>query len=104
MMTYEMVGVADQNGKTYESKYGTYSKEKGFHVCCSKGADDLVNALFHENCWSLKQEVKQMTKEDIEKELGYKIKIVPDKNEKSNKTDNISDIDHFFDVLKRAGF
>lgn len=26
MMTYEMVGVADQNDKTYVSKYGTYNK------------------------------------------------------------------------------
>lgn len=92
MMTYEMIGVADQNNRTYESKYGTYSKKSGFvinpsYITFSSSLDSkqilfsyqkLLNNLFHENCWSIKEEKskpKKMTKEEIEKELGYEIEI-----------------------------
>ena len=30
MYTYQMVGLADQNKRTYISDYGLYNKEKGF--------------------------------------------------------------------------
>lgn len=96
MMSYEMIGVSDQNGRTYESKYGTYDKEKGFvftNYANSLSREELVNNLLHENCWSLKQEYKKMTKEDIEKELGYKIEIVPEKNKSYSgitRRDNVS--------------
>lgn len=92
MMTYEMIGVADQNNRTYESKYGKYNKKNGFiinpsYITFSNSLDskqilfsyqELLNGLFHENCWSIKQEKprpKKMTKEQIEKELGYEIEI-----------------------------
>ena len=92
MMTYEMVGVSDQNGRTYKSKYGTYNKKDGFkinpsYITFQRTEDSntilfdyqkLINDLFHENCWSLKQEKpkpKKMTKEEIEKALGYEIEI-----------------------------
>lgn len=32
MFCYQMVALADQNGKTYECEYGTYSKENGFRL------------------------------------------------------------------------
>lgn len=78
MMTYEMVGVADQNKRTYESIYGSYNKERGFLLNEDSkrlGLCELLDKLFHENCWSLKQEEREMTKEEIEKALGYKIRI-----------------------------
>lgn len=81
MMAYEMVGVADQNNRTYESKYGTYNRETGFvlnEVGRSIGKCGILDKMFHENCWSLKQEKpkpKKMTKEEIEEALGYEIEI-----------------------------
>lgn len=106
MMTYEAVALADQNGRTYVSKYGTYNKEKGFtinpkYIAFQTTLDsrkilmsyqELINGLFHENCWSLKVEEpkpKVMTKEDIEKALGYKIKIQEDKDEETKSEENL---------------
>ena len=85
MYTYEIVGLADENGKTYESKYGIYNKEKGFRFYRSvisnqtdKGVENIINNLFHEDCWKLKVEKpakKKMTKEEIETQakhwIGY---------------------------------
>ena len=105
MHTYEMIGVADQNNRIYESEFGTYSKATGFVlsdysteiVTISQKITDkkeqqrliklvkenLLDRLFHDNCWKLKVEEKEMTKEEIEKALGYKIKI-KDENNKYN--------------------
>lgn len=84
MYTYEMIGIADENGKTYTSQYGSYNKETGFVLndhsnTRLKSISQLINNLFHENCWSLDKPVITMTKEEIEKELGYKINIVSNK-------------------------
>lgn len=87
MMSYQAIALADQNGKTYESIYGTYNKEEGFKIDYKFNllkVEDLLYRLLHEDCWSLKiekekvQEVKRpkrMTKEEIENELGYEIEI-----------------------------
>lgn len=75
MYTYQMVGVADQNGRTYECKYGTYSKEKGFVFPYEYIDISFVNKLFHEDLWSLKVEPKKMTLSEVEKELGYPVEI-----------------------------
>ena len=86
MHTYEMIGVADQNNRIYESEFGTYSKSTGFVLSdYSKKLvkENLLDRLFHDNCWKLKVEEKEMTKEEIEKALGYKIKI-KDENNKYN--------------------
>ena len=40
MYTYECIGLADQNGRTYESKYGTYNKNDGIKL-----SDFAVNML-----------------------------------------------------------
>lgn len=90
MYTYQMVGLADENGKTYECKYGTYNKDEGFKFneeaqsVVKDGWRNLVYILFHENLWSLKKEpVKEMSLNDIEKELGYRVRIItPDENKK----------------------
>ena len=91
MYTYQMVGLADENGKTYECEYGTYNKEDGFRfndsvspICEEKGWREIVNILFHEDLWKLKKDpVKEMTLNDIEKELGYRVRIItPDENKK----------------------
>lgn len=113
MMTYEMVGVADQNNRTYQSQYGTYSKKDGFiinpycinfsfHSKSIFSFQKLLNKLFHENCWSIKEEKqkpKKMTKEEIEKELGYKIDIqdnnVQEKNDKYITTNSDDWFDDF---------
>ena len=47
----------------------------------------MLNRLMHDDLWSLKVEEKEMTKEEIEKALGYKIKIKDDKNIKTYKQD-----------------
>lgn len=103
MTTYEMIGVADQNCRTYESKYGTYNKDKGFrlsYLCSEIGKAELLNKLLHENCWSLKQELKKMTKEEIEKELGYEIDIInPDNDKKHNKENDTMLMDEFMRML-----
>ena len=78
MRTADMVSLADQNGKTYVSKYGTYSKTTGFKMAFSvhsSSVETLLNKLFHEDCWTVKVDRKKMTKAEIEKALGYPIEI-----------------------------
>lgn len=85
--SYQMIGIADENGRTYESKYGTYSKKDGFKLSefsKSMVKEELLDNLFHEDCWALKKEVKKMTKEEIEKALGYEIEI--EDSAKKNET------------------
>jgi len=109
-----MVGVADQNGKTYECLYGTYNKEDGFKfndsvvpIVDEFGWREIVNMLFHENLWKLKKDpVKQMTLEEVEKELGYKVEIVKDKKDekKEDESDSLRELfsDLFgFDILAK---
>lgn len=94
--TYEMVAIADDNNREYESKYGTYSKKDRFKfneeakkVVDKSGYRELFNILVHEDLWKLKKEpVKKMTLQDIERELGYRVQIVdpePDKKKVSEK-------------------
>lgn len=93
MMGYEMVGVADQNSRTYKSQYGFYSKETGFvlnKTGLGLGKNELLDKMFHENCWELKKEPKKMTKEEIEKALGYEIEIKETKEKKLEDSNNIS--------------
>ena len=81
MVTYRMIGVADEYGRTYECKYGTYNKKDGF-VFTNPPTEEcqwtaLINALFHEDIWKLKKEpIKKITLEEIEKKLGCKIVII----------------------------
>ena len=78
MRTSDMIALADQNGKTYVSKYGTYSKDTGFVPAFSvheASVGKLFTNLFHEDCWTVRVETKKMTKADIEKALGYQIEI-----------------------------
>lgn len=84
MVTYKMIGIADENGRTYESKYGTYNKKDGFKFKnppkeeCQWTA--FIDLLFHEDIWKLKEKpAKKMSLADIEKELGYKVQIVDSK-------------------------
>ena len=80
-----MIGLADQNNRVYESKYGSYDKQNGFilsKLSNSITKEELLDSLLHEDCWSLKQNIKKMTKDEIEEKLGYKIEIV--ENEKQN--------------------
>lgn len=108
MYTYEMVGLADQNGKEYECEYGTYSLADGFKfnesvnsIVEDKGWREIVNILFHDNLWKLKKDpIKRMTQDELEEILGYKVQIVdpqPDKeeiDEKHRKT--VDDTVRFF--------
>lgn len=115
MYTYQMVGLADQNGRTYVSKYGTYNKENGFvikpqYIHFSKETEpdkilfsyqELINGLFHDDCWSLKVEKpkpRKMTKEEIEKELGYEIDICMKKENEDSLCNAYKD--SMDDVLK----
>lgn len=110
MYTYQMVGVADDNGKTYESKYGTYSKEKGFEFyddVLDKKCKVLafINLLFHEDIWKLKKEPepKKMSLQDIERELGYRVRIVDPEisTGKEVTPERKKEVDDSIDFLKR---
>ena len=84
-----MIGLADDNGKVYESKYGTYCKKTGItlsDISVKMLKEDLIEKLFHEDCWSLKKEPKKMTKEEIEKALGYEFEIIDEKPKINNNT------------------
>lgn len=92
MFCYQMVALADQNGKTYECEYGTYNKENGFQIKnfgVSNDFEDMLYDLFHKDMWSLKVEPKVMTKEEIEKALGYKIKIKNENTKNINKSNDV---------------
>ena len=54
------------------------------------GYRELFDILVHENLWKLK-DVKKMTVEDIEKELGYDIEII-------NK-DDTDDVPSLLEIL-----
>lgn len=110
MYTYQMVGVADDNGKTYESEYGTYSKEKGFEFnddVLDKKCKVLafINLLFHEDIWKLKKEPepKKMSLQDIERELGYRVRIVDPEisTGKEVTPERKKEVDDSIDFLKR---
>lgn len=90
MVTYSMVALADQNGRTYESNYGEYSKKDGFvlnETSKTLTTEALLDILFHEDIWKLskKSEPKKMTKKQIEEALGYEINI-EDEEESCNSS------------------
>jgi len=109
MYTYQMIGVADENGKTYKSKYGTYNKETGFVFLedVDVGAD-LINRLFHDDIWKLEEpERKKMSIADIEKELGYRVQIAdpefnkPQEEKKVLSQKHKQEVDDAVDFFKR---
>ena len=105
MYSYQMIGVADENGKTYESKYGTYNRADGFVFNEDIDVDSyFINILFHDDIWYLKQDVKEMSLKEIEEALGYKVRIVdPEfKNKKELTEEQKKEINRtieFFDKL-----
>lgn len=108
MYTYEMIGVADENEKTYECKYGTYDKQQGFmlnseghkHIY-NHGYESLINILFHENLWKIKEEIKEMTLKELEEELGYRVRIVdPQPNKELSEKDK-KEVDETIDMFGR---
>lgn len=92
MMAYEVVGLCEDNKRTYESVLGTYSKDTGFvlsELALSKDKTTLANRLFQINDWKLKKpEKKLMTLKEIEKALGYEIEIKEDKKTKTPVNDS----------------
>lgn len=94
MMAYEVVGLCEDNDRTYESVLGTYSKKTGFILSDSAyglNRDILADRLFQLNDWHLKKEEpkrKKMTIEEIEKELGYKIEIANKSSSEKNEIKN----------------
>ena len=109
MYTYQMVGLADDNGRTYECKYGTYSKADGFkfnesiNPIVKDGWRKLVNILFHEDLWKLKKEpIKEMTLQEIEKELGYRVAIKdPEPEAKVVSEERKEEVEETINFLKR---
>lgn len=107
-----MVALADQNGKTYESKYGTYDTAEKFRfnenagkLVEKKGYRELFDILIHENLWKLQQPpIKKMSLQDIERELGYRVQIIdpqPGKEEvdKEHKTKVDNTVQFFKDFF-----
>lgn len=107
MYTYQMIAVADDNGRTYESEYGTYSKEEGFKFTNPPDTEckwvAFINLLMHEDIWKLKKEpVKKMSLADIEKELGYRVQIVdPKPKKKKLSNEEKKEIDDTIDFFNR---
>lgn len=110
MYTYQMIGLADENEKTYECKYGTYSKDLGFKfnesindVTDYVGWRGFINILFHDNLWKLQLEpVKEVTLEDIEREFGCKVRIVdPEPKKEELSKEQKEKIDKQIDFLNR---
>ena len=114
MYTYEMYGVASDNSKTYESKYGTYSKEDGFLFNWDTVEDvtedgsgttlqEFVKELFESDLWKIKKDVpKKMTVQDIERELGYRVQIVdPEPEKKVVSEKRKKEVDDTIDVFGR---
>ena len=112
MYSYQMIGIADGNNRVYESKYGNYSKKYGFELSelsKSMTKEELLNKLFHEDCWSLKKDIKKMTKDEIQKALGYEIEIIGNDEccEKNNtKVEDLTNYDdpveEFLNILKKC--
>lgn len=105
-----MVGIADENGRTYESKYGHYNKDNGFmfneeaaRVTEVKGWRGFINILFHEDLWKLEQEpIKKMTLDELEKQLGYRVQIVdPEPDKKEVSEDRKKEVDDTINVFRR---
>lgn len=93
MYTYQMIGIADENGRTYKSKYGSYNKDKGFqlnYIALREDISDLLYELFHEDCWKISKP-KKMTKEEIETALGYEVDIIDNENA-DNKSKEYNDL------------
>lgn len=105
-----MIGLADENGKTYECKYATYNKEDGFKffgdehkkVIHDLGWRGMVNTLFHDDLWKLKENpVKKMTLQDIERELGYRVRIVDSEPDKKPSKSKRKEIDEYLNTMER---
>ena len=88
MKTYEMVALAESDGKTYKAMEMYYNKKNGFTdkdgknwpLCSYADFNDNkgkfgFHAFIMEDRWEI-DEVKRMTKSEIEKILGYKIEII----------------------------
>lgn len=82
MTTYEMVALADKNGKIYKNEDLRYSREKGFYNKNGKKAlvmyemeTEQLNVFLHDSNWN---EIKprKITIEEIEMILGYPIEII----------------------------
>jgi hypothetical protein len=104
-----MVGLADENGKTYECNYGTYNKDEGFifnrnvrEVTENGGWRKFISMLFHDDMWKLQQDIKKMTLEDVEKALGYKVQIVdPEPKNEPISQKSKDEVDDIVDFWKR---
>ena len=114
MYTYEMYGVACNNSKTYESKYGTFNREDGFifdpEIVKSVTNDgtglalsSLVEDLCESDLWKIKkEEPRKMTLQDLEKELGYRVQIIdPEPDKKKVSPERKKEIDDTIDMFER---
>jgi hypothetical protein len=82
MKTYEMVALADKDGKTYQSGEMYYQKDKGFHdefgrewEASAYNCENGLSRFIHEDEWELVAK-RKMTIQEIEDILGYNIEIV----------------------------
>lgn len=88
MKTYEMVALAEENGRAYNVNDMAYQKDVGFvrkidftqeWKASAWSELGLQKFILCDGWQELKP--KEMTIEEIEKELGYQIKIVNSKDE-----------------------
>ena len=107
MTTAEAFALSQQNTREYECDLGTikYGKfnfnDSSLKMTNVEGLNKFCSLLLNVNTWKLKTNpVKDMTKDDIEKALGYKINIVNNK-EDSTKT-NKNEYLNFYDFLSKV--
>lgn len=70
MYTYQMIGCADDNGKTYISPYGIYSKKQRFSLSKygkTLDVEELLYRLFQDDCWRLYYSYENKDNKDTSK-------------------------------------
>lgn len=99
MKTVDMMKYANDEDMSYESSFGVYLPDEGFVIneYGKKCFDDDANLFLHmlledDTIWHPQPEQpKTMTLEEIEKELGYKIKLDNGNTEKTVIKDDKKD-------------
>ena len=79
MTTLEMMNEAEKTNNTYIASDMRYSKKLGFHDDCDEPWDSdafiHLNEAINIDDWE-SLSTKEMTMEEVEEELGYKIKLI----------------------------
>ena len=109
MNTIDMMKYSEEDDMAYESSFGTYDKQHGFQIseygmdCFEDDSDKFLKMILKDDTiWHPQPEQpKKMTKEEIEKELGYKVEITDGKEK--NKPIKVQFYNPGLELLKMFG-